>query len=63
MYLYHEQKYSSSLSLFSWKKLAADVMEVFHIYIQRCSTFLCELKIGKHNESCPCSHSKPYFAS
>lgn len=33
MYPHHQQKYSSSLSLFSWQKLAADVMEVFHVYI------------------------------
>lgn len=63
MYPHHQQKYSSSLSLFSWQKLAADVMEVFHVYIQRYSTFPCEFKIAKHNESCPHSHSKPYFAS
>ena len=33
MYPHHQQKYSSSLSLFSWQKLAADAMEVFHVYI------------------------------
>lgn len=52
MYPHHQQKYPSSLSLFSWQKLAADVMEGFHVYIQRCSTSPCEFKIGKHNESC-----------
>lgn len=63
MYPLHQQKYSSSLSLFSWQKLAADVMKVFHVYIQTCSTFPRDFKIGKHNESYPHSHSKPYFAS
>lgn len=63
MYLNHHQKYTSSLSLFSWQKLAADVMEVFHVYIHRCSTLPCEFKIGKHNESYPCSKCEPYFAS
>lgn len=53
MYLHHQQKYSSSLSLFSWQKLAADVVEVFHVYIQRCSTFPHDFEIGKHNESYP----------